>query len=157
MVFNSQTRLNTSAWAVINAWASWTTFGAVALTSVWHKLESPGHARGVNLSSGVVIAFWFTAVVYFKVVDSRGSKKNGFDLWPGTSYRKGQDLKSGISWATICAENNYTFIASIIVLAMGIIGYRPGRFRDRSPTFDEDQQRGIYPEAVHGYQVNFRI
>lgn len=128
---NPKTGFQTSAWPFLYAGPTWTMIGAAAITAVihslslltlcscWHMHESRWHALSVYFTSAGIIAFWLAAVVYFKVVDSQGPNRDHWDLWSWTCFRKGQ--RSSIPWTTLCTENQYTFIASVVVLIIEII------------------------------------
>jgi hypothetical protein len=98
----------------------------------------------------MLIAAWSVAVVYFKIVDSKGANKKHWDIWSWSCYRRTHNPSLGkISWEALCIESvsriksarilrlaaqatqltvlclriqNYTFFASIVITVLEITG-----------------------------------
>jgi hypothetical protein len=51
-----------------------------------------------------MVAAWIGAVVYFKIVDSMGDKKKGWDLWSWSCHKR-TTKDGGVAWNALCIEN----------------------------------------------------
>ncbi|RGP81172.1 hypothetical protein FLONG3_709 [Fusarium longipes] len=76
------------------------------------------HTVAVLLSSGVVIAGWIAAAVYF-IVDKEVLRNNHWDLWSWSCQNSSR--QSYIPWASLCTELTYTFAASLGVIVLEIV------------------------------------
>ncbi|KAF5687011.1 hypothetical protein FDENT_5566 [Fusarium denticulatum] len=76
------------------------------------------HTSAVLASSGVVIAGWIAATVYF-IVDKEVLRNNHWDLWSWSC--RNSSRQSYIPWAGLCTELSYTFIAGLVVIVLEIV------------------------------------
>ncbi|KAF5969318.1 hypothetical protein FBULB1_10300 [Fusarium bulbicola] len=112
--------LSTWLMLVIAAFASFIQMVALATRLSFFRSMRDGliHTSAVLVSSGVVIAGWIAATVYF-IVDKEVLRNNHWDLWSWSC--RNSSRQSYIPWAGLCTELSYTFIAGLVVIVLEIV------------------------------------
>ncbi|KAF5596670.1 hypothetical protein FPANT_4264 [Fusarium pseudoanthophilum] len=112
--------LSTWLMLAIAAFASFVQIIALATRLSFFRSMRDGliHTSAVLASSGVVIAGWIAATVYF-IVDKEVLRNNHWDLWSWSC--RNSSRQSYIPWAGLCTELSYTFIAGLVVIVLEIV------------------------------------
>ncbi|KAG9494867.1 hypothetical protein J7337_013096 [Fusarium musae] len=112
--------LSTWLMLAIAAFASFIQIVALATRLSFFRSMRDGliHTSTLLASSGVVIAGWIAATVYF-IVDKEVLQNNHWDLWSWSC--RNSSRQSYIPWAGLCTELSYTFIAGLVVIVLEII------------------------------------
>uniref|UniRef100_A0A0C4DJK7 MARVEL domain-containing protein n=1 Tax=Fusarium oxysporum (strain Fo5176) TaxID=660025 RepID=A0A0C4DJK7_FUSOF len=113
--------LSTWLMLVIAAFASFIQMVAIATHLSFPQSLRDGwvHTGAVLASSGITIAGWVAATVYL-IIDKEVLRNSHWDLWSWSCQNRAQ--QSYISWASLCTEISYTFIAGLVVIVLEIIG-----------------------------------
>ncbi|KAF5716538.1 hypothetical protein FGLOB1_2538 [Fusarium globosum] len=118
-------------WASIKMLSTWLMLAIAAFASFVHMValvtrlaffrsmrDGLIHTSAVLASSGIVIAGWIAATVYF-IVDKEVLRNNHWDLWSWSC--RNSSRQSYIPWAGLCTELSYTFIAGLVVIVLEIV------------------------------------
>ncbi|KAF5628104.1 uncharacterized protein FTJAE_8979 [Fusarium tjaetaba] len=127
-VWDKSGNRNEDGWRAVNMFSTWLMLAIavfasfVQIIAIATHLSLPQslrdgwvHSVAVLASSGTVIAAWAIAAIYL-IIDKEVLQSNS-DLWSWSCQNRSRQ-----SWATLCIEMSYTFIASLVVIVFEIVG-----------------------------------
>ncbi|RBR16400.1 hypothetical protein FVER53590_27536 [Fusarium verticillioides] len=119
---------NEDGWRAVNMFSTWLMLAIAVFASFIQVIAIAAHLSlpqslrdgwvhtvAVLASSSTVIAAWVIATIYL-IIDKEVLQSNS-DLWSWSCQNRSRQ-----SWATLCIELSYTFIASLVVIVFEIAG-----------------------------------